>query len=154
MLLKFASEDVVTLKSMDPMSQPALTAVYNIHTTEFHSVFENTFDDLLRVYEDNADHFRVPISHPLSCDVSSVSNDRHARALYMKFKKTITNRYGRTEATRRLLGQLPTFSQCHSSSPYLDLALFNYNDKLVSALERPQPLVDNPVRFVCMVLIH
>ncbi len=148
LLLKFAGEDVVTLKSTDPMSQPALIAIYNIHTTQFHSVFENISDDLLKVYEDNADYFRVPISHPMSRDVSSVSNDRHARAVHMKFKQTITNaRYGgRTEATRRLLGQLPACSQCHSSSPYLDLALFSYDDKWVSALERPKNVADNPIR--------
>ena len=148
LLLKFASEDVVTLKATDPMSQPALIAVYNIETTEFQAVFENTSEELLRVYEDHADLFRVPISHRLSWNTSSVSNDRHARALHMKFKQTITNaRYGgRTEATRRLLGQLPTCSQCHSNSPYLDSALFNYDDKWVSALERPKNVADNPVR--------
>lgn len=149
LLLKFASQDVVTLKSPDPMSQLALIAVYNIDTTEFEAVFENTDEQLLRVYEDHADAFRVPISHPLSADVSSVSNDKHARVLHMKFKQTITNaRYGgRMEATRRLLGQLPTCSQCHSSSPYLDLALFSYDDKWVSALERPRNVADSPVRY-------
>lgn len=149
LLLKFASEDVVTLKASDPSSQPALISVYNIETTEFQTVFENTSESLLQVYENNADHFRVPISHPLSCHVSSVSNDMHARALHMKFKQTITNaRYGgKTEATRRLLGQLPTCSQCHSNSPYLDLALFSYDDKWVSALERPKNVADTPVRY-------
>ncbi len=148
LLLKFASEEVVTLKATDPMSQPALIAVYNIETTHFQAVFENTSEELLRVYENFADHFRVPISHPLSYNISSVSNDVHARALHMKFKQTITNaRYGgRTEATRRLLGQLPICSQCHSNSPYLDLALFSYDDKWVSALERPKNVADNPVR--------
>lgn len=156
LLMKFASEDVVTLKATDPMSQPALIAVYNIESTEFEAVFQNTSEDLLRVYENNADHFRVPISHPLSWNVSSVSNDMHARALHMKFKQTITNaRYGgRTEATRRLLGQLPTCSQCHSNSPYLDSALFSYDDKWVSALERPKNVADNPVRCVVIVSVH
>jgi de-etiolated-1 len=149
MLLKFASEEVVTLKATDPMSQPALIAVYNIESTEFESVFENTSEELLRLYEDHADLFRVPISHPLSSDVSSVSNDKHARALHMKFKQTITNaRYGgKTEATRRLLGQIPMCCQCHSSSPYLDSALFSYDDKWVSALERPKNVADTPVRY-------
>ena len=148
LLLKYASQDVVTLKAADPMSQPALIAIYNIETTHFEVVFENTSEELLKVYEDHADLFRVPVSHPLSADVSSVSNDKYARALHMKFKQTITNaRYGgRTEATRRLLGQLPTCSQCHSSSPYLDLALFSYDDKWVSSLERPKNVADNPVR--------
>lgn len=155
LLLKFASEDVVTLKVTDPTSQPALIAVYNIESTQFESVFENTSEDLLRVYENHADHFRVPISHPLSWNVSSVSNDEHARALHMKFKQTITSaRYGgKTEATRRLLGQLPMCSQCHSSSPYLDSALFSYDDKWVSALERPKNVADNPVRYAPLAIV-
>lgn len=148
LMLKYASEDVVTLKVQDPISQPALIAIYNIETTNFQAVFENISEDLLQVYENYADHFRVPISHPLSCNVSSVSNDMHARALHIKFKQTITNaRFGgRTEATRRLLGQLPISSQCHSNSPYLDLALFSYDDKWVSSLERPKNVADGPVR--------
>ena len=150
LLLKFASKDVVTIKATDPMSQPALIAVYNIETTEFQAVFENTSEDLLRVYEDYADHFRVPVSNPFTSNVSSVSNDVHARALHMKFKQTITNAKfgGKTEATRRLLGQLPICSQCHSNSPYLDLSLFSYDDKWVSALERPKKVADNPVRYI------
>ena len=157
LLLKFASEDVVTNKATDPMSQPALIAVYNIKTTQFHAIFENTSEELLQVYENYADHFRVPVSHKLSCnDISSVSNDVHARALHMKFKQTITNaRFGgKTEATRRLLGQLPICSQCHSNSPYLDLALFSYDDKWVSALERPKNVADYPVRYASCQAQH
>lgn len=153
MVLKFASRDVVTLKATDPMSQPALIGVYNIKTTQFESIFENTSEDLLGVYENHSDHFRVPVSHHLSSNVSSVSNDRHARALHMKFKQTITNaRYGgKTEATRRLLGQIPMCCQCLSSSPYLDSALFSYDDKWVSALERPKNVADSPVRYILNV---
>ena len=148
LLLKYAGEEVVTLKMLDPISQPALMAIYNIETTEFQAVFENTSDDLLNVYENFADSFRVPVSHPLSFNVSSVSNDAYARTLHMKFKRTITNaRFGgKTEATRRLLGQLPISSQCHSSSPYLDMALFSYDEKWVSSLERPKNVADGPVR--------
>ena len=152
LLLKYASEDVVTLKTTlkaaDPMSQPALIGIYNIDSTQFEAIFENNSEDFLKVYEDFADHFRVPVSHPLSCNVSSVANDQHARALHMKFKQMITNaRFGgKTEATRRLLGQLPVCCQCHSSSPYLDSALFSYDDKWVSALERPKNVADSPIR--------
>ena len=148
LLFKYANEDVVTLKVPDPISQPALIGICNIESTEFEAVFENTSEALLEVYENFADDFRVPISHPFCSNVSSVSNDIHARALHLRFKQTITNaRFGgKTEATRRLLGQLPISSQCHSNSPYLDLALFSYDDKWVSSLERPKNVADGPVK--------
>ena len=148
LLLKFATEDIVTLKQSDPTSQPAFFAIYDIESTEILAIYENTSDELLRIYENHADSFRIPVSHPLAQQTSSVSNNAHAKALHMKFKQTITSaKYGgRTEATRRLLGQLPICSQSYSCSPYLDLALFSYDDKWVSALERPKQCGDSPVK--------
>ena len=150
LLIRYAKEDAVTSKSTDPISQPALLVVYNLESTEIEAVFENTSEDLLRIYERHADSFRVPVSHSLCHDISSVSNNAFAHSLHMKFKDTITSAKfgGRREAVRRLLGQLPISSQCHSSSPYLDLALFSYDDKWVSAVERPKPCGDSPVKYV------
>ena len=148
-LIKYAKEDTVTNKfNNDPLSHPALIVIYNLETTEIEAVYENTSEELLGIYERHADSFRVPVSHPLSYDISSVSNNIHACSLHMKFKDTITNAKfgGRREAVRRLLGQLPISCQCHSSSPYLDLALFSYDDKWVSAVERPKPCGDSPVK--------
>ena len=147
-LIKYAKEETVTNKLNDPISQPALIVIYNLETTEIEAVHENTSEELLRIYERYADSFRVPVSHSLSYDISSVSNNIHACSLHMKFKDTITNAKfgGKREAVRRLLGQLPISCQCHSSSPYLDLALFSYDDKWVSAVERPKPCGDSPVK--------
>ena len=147
-LIRYAKEDTVTNKLNDPLSQPALIVIYNLETTEIEAVYENTSEELLHIYERHADSFRVPVSHSLSYDISSVSNNVHAHALHTKFKDTITNaKYGgRKEAVRRLLGQLPICCQCHSSSPYLDLALFSYDDKWVSAVERPKTCGDSPVK--------
>ncbi|XP_061629916.1 DET1 homolog isoform X3 [Phyllopteryx taeniolatus] len=66
-----------------------------------------------------------------------------------RFKDTIVNaKYGgHTEAVRRLLGQLPISAQSYSSSPYLDLSLFSYDDKWVSVMERPKTCGDHPIRF-------
>jgi hypothetical protein len=51
------------------------------------------------------------------------------------------------EAVKRLLAQLPISAQSYSSSPYLDLALFSYDDKWVSVMERPKPCGDHPIRY-------
>lgn len=66
----------------------------------------------------------------------------------IRFKDTIVNaKYGgHTEAVRRLLGQLPISAQSYSSSPYLDLSLFSYDDKWVSVMERPKTCGDHPIR--------
>ena len=147
LLLKYSSEDVITLKQSDSL-QPSLYAVYNLETTEILSVHENTSKEFLEIYESHVDSFRAPVSHPLCRNTSSLSNNPHSRALHMKFKQTITSaKYGGSmEATRRLLGQLPVCAQSFSNSPYLDLALFIYDDKWISPLERPKPCGDNPVK--------
>ena len=54
---------------------------------------------------------------------------------------------GHTEAVKRLLAQLPISAQSYSSSPYLDLSLFSYDDKWVSAMERPKACGDHPIRY-------
>jgi de-etiolated-1 len=140
LLLKYATEDVVTMRQSDSISQPALFGIYNIATTEFLHIYDNTSESLLRLYELNVDHFRTAVSHPHCQQISSVANSSHARALQHKFKQTMMGaKYGeRMEATRRLLGQLPICCQSYSCSPYLDLSLFSYDYKWISALERPK----------------
>ena len=147
-LIRYAKEETVVNKLNEHISLLALIIIYNLETTEIEAVYENTSEELLQIYERHADSFRVPVSHPLSHDISSVSNNIYARALHTKFKDTITSaKYGgRREAVRRMLCHLPICCQCHSSSPYLDLALFSYDDKWVSAIERPKPCGDSPIK--------
>ena len=65
-----------------------------------------------------------------------------------RFRHTIESaRNGsQMEATRRLLVQLPISGQSYSSSPYLDMQLFSYDEKWVSAMERPKPCGEQPIR--------
>ena len=148
LLLKYADKDIVSIKQTDPASQPAVFVFYDIKSTKILAVYDNTSEELLHLYENYMDEFRGPVSHLLARDTSSVANNPHARALHQKFKQTITSaKFGvKKEATRRLLGQLPVSSQCLSSSPYLDLALFSFDEKWVSAIERPKPCGDNHVK--------
>ena len=46
-----------------------------------------------------------------------------------------------------MLAQLPINAQSYSSSPYLDLSLFSYEEKWVSVMERPKVCGDNPIQF-------
>lgn len=149
LLIKYASEDVVTLRISDPNSQPSFFVVYNMLTTEVKAVFENTSEQLLELFESNCDMFRNATLDKEAQFTCSPSSNIYARQMQQRFKQTIINaKYGGpTEAVKRLLAQLPISSQSYSSSPYLDLALFSYDDKWVSMMERPKACGDHPIRF-------
>ncbi|XP_071083314.1 DET1 homolog [Haliotis cracherodii] len=149
LLIKYASEDVVTLRIPDPNSQPSFFIVYNMITTKVVSVFENTSEELLELFENFCDLFRNATLHSENQFTCSVSSNIYAWQIQQRFKQTIINAKfgGRVEAIRRLLAQLPISAQSYSSSPYLDLSLFSYDDKWVSVMERPKACGDHPIRF-------
>ncbi|GAB6020622.1 acid phosphatase det1 [Chamberlinius hualienensis] len=150
LLLKYASEDVVTLRAQDPSSQPAFFVVYNIKTTQVLAVYENTSEELLELFETFCDLFRNASLH-LDCQFPcSPSSNIYARLIQQRYKQTIINAKfgGNTEAVKRLLTQLPISSQSYSSSPYLDLALFSYDDKWISLMERPKACAENPISIL------
>ncbi|CAL8123765.1 unnamed protein product [Orchesella dallaii] len=149
LLLKYSSEDVVTLKCSEPNSQHCLFVFYNIPKTEVLAVYENTSECLVDLFEAFADNFR---NNFLTADArysSSPSNSIYSKQIHQKFRNTITSaRFGGpTEATKRILAQLPISAQSFSASPYLDQALFSYDDHRVSAMERPKACGENPIRF-------
>ena len=148
LLIKYASEDVVMLRIQDPNSQPSFFVVYNMVTTKVVAVFENTSEDLLELFENFCDLFRNATLHASAQFTCSASSNIYARQIQRRFKHTIINaKYGgHTEAVKRLLAQLPISSQSYSSSPYLDLSLFSYDDKWVSVMERPKACSDHPIR--------
>jgi de-etiolated-1 len=71
------------------------------------------------------------------------------RQIQQRFRQTITSaRFGGpVEATKRILAQLPISAQSFSASPYLDQALFSYDDHRVSVMERPKACGEIPIRF-------
>ena len=58
LLIKYASEEVVTLRSSEPNSQVSFFVVYNFKSTEVVAVYENTSEDLLNMFENYCDFFR------------------------------------------------------------------------------------------------
>ena len=148
LLIKYASEEVVTLRVTDPNSQPSFFVVYNMITTEVLAVYENTSENLLELFENFCDVFRNAMLHSDMQFTCSASSNIHARQMQHRFKQTIINAKfgGHTEAVKRLLAQLPINAQSFSSSPYLDLALFSYDEKWVSMMERPKACGDHPIR--------
>lgn len=142
LLIKYANEDVITLRSNDLNSSPCFFAVYRISTTEVIAVYDNTSAELLSLLENFCDQFR----NIISC---SPSNNPWSRVSQQRYKQTIINARngGTTEATKRLLSQLPIAAQSYTTTPYLDLGLFSYDEKWVSVMERPKTCADLPIRF-------
>ena len=149
LLIKYACEDVVTLKVTDPNSQLSIFVVYNMATTQVVAVFENNSETLLELFEQFSDTFRNALPGNYAQFTCSTSSNIFARYNQRRFKHTIINaKYGgHTESVKRLLAQLPISSQSYSSSPYLDLSLFSYDDKWVSVMERPKACGDHPIRY-------
>lgn len=95
LLIKYASEDVVTLKISDPNSQPSFFVVYNMATTEVISVNENTSEHLLELFENFCDMFRNATLHTEAQFTCSSSSNTYARQIQQRFKHTIINaKYG------------------------------------------------------------
>ncbi|XP_014218564.1 DET1 homolog [Copidosoma floridanum] len=148
-LIRYASEEVATIQANEPNAQPALLVVYDIVSATILSVYDNTSTELLKHFENFTDFFRNARSGTDCQYMCLPSNNIYARLMQQRFKQTIISaRFGGvTEATRRLLAQLPICAQSYSSSPYLDLSLFCYDDKWVSMMERPKTCGEHPIRF-------
>ena len=148
LLIKYASEDIVTLRINDPRSQPSLFVVYDMVEANVSAVYENTSERFLETYENFCDFFRNATMDSQSQFTCSPSSNNYARQIHQRFKQTIINAKfgGQTEAIKHLLAQLPISAQSYSCSPYLDLALFSYDDKWISVMERPKSCGDYPIR--------
>lgn len=149
LLIKYATEEVVTLRVSEPNSQSSFFVIYQISESKILEVYENTSEALLVLFESYCDWFRNARLCSDSQFTCSPSNNLYARLNHDRFKKTIMRAIygGRTEATKRILALLPISAQSYSGSPYLDLGLFSYDDKWVSVMERPKAYGEYPIRF-------
>ncbi len=91
LLIKYASEDVVTLRTSDPNSQTSFFVVYNMVTTEVKAVYENTSEKLLDLFENFCDMFRNATLHCEAQFPCSASSNLYARQIQQRFKQTIIN---------------------------------------------------------------
>lgn len=149
LLLKYATEDVVTLRAHDPNAQFAFFVFYNIWTCTVEAVYNNRSEELLFLYENFQNSFRNVRINSNHQHTSSSSNNVYVKLMHERFKRTlmVPKATGPAEATKRLLAQLPISAQSYSVSPYLDLSLWSFDDKWVSSLERPKACGEFPIRF-------
>jgi de-etiolated-1 len=84
LLIKYASEDVVTLKCTDANTQPSFFVVYNMKESKILAIYENTSTDLLDLFENFCDSFR---NASVNCETQftcSPSNNIYARILQQR----------------------------------------------------------------------
>ncbi|XP_066141886.1 DET1 homolog isoform X2 [Euwallacea fornicatus] len=150
LLVKYASEEVVSMKQTDAnSSDPKFFVVYNITESRVLAVYENSSAELANLYENFTDNFRNACLHSETQFTCSPSNNTYARLHYRRYRHTIMAAKfgGKAEAIRRILAYLPISAQSYTTSPYLDYSLFSYDDKWISLMERPKQCGEHPIRF-------
>lgn len=80
LLIKYASQDVVTLKTTDPThSQTSFFMFYNMKEAKVLAVYENTSEEFLYIFENFCDYFRNAKLYSESQFTCSPSNNTQAR---------------------------------------------------------------------------
>ncbi|KAG0039093.1 acid phosphatase det1 [Podila clonocystis] len=153
LLIKFGKLDCVIGRQADSTFQTAFFVIYNIHTTQIQEVYDNASEDFLRIYESCADQFcaiAYSTAGPHRRHYSSTcSNNIYAKDLLRKtqFGMRHARNGGSAQAVKRSLCVLPFSPQSFSDSPYFDLSLFSYDEKVISATDRQRPCQDFPIKF-------
>ncbi|TYH77865.1 hypothetical protein ES332_D04G185400v1 [Gossypium tomentosum] len=144
LLIKFGSVDVGASRNTDQL--PAFFAVYNMETTEIVAFYQNAADELYLLFERFCDHFQATSINSMYMNfISSHSNNIHAleQLKSMKNKATSVSQF-----VKKMLSSLPLNCQSMSPSPYFDQSLFRFDEKLISATDRPRQSTDHPIRFI------
>eukprot|EP00252_Welwitschia_mirabilis_P007578 TRINITY_DN19092_c0_g1_i1.p1 TRINITY_DN19092_c0_g1~~TRINITY_DN19092_c0_g1_i1.p1 ORF type:complete len:529 (+),score=73.40 TRINITY_DN19092_c0_g1_i1:251-1837(+) len=146
-LVKYGSVDGVL--SRTPESQISFLAVYNMETTQMLAFYKNSSDELLSLFEQYCDHFRISSQYPLYMQfISTCSNNIHAREQLRKQKAACSkNESGTSQVAKKTLACLPLNCQSQSPSPYFDQYLFHFDEKLISSTDRHRQCMEHSIKF-------
>ena len=138
-LIKYGPiQSIATRTSDQSSSLTCFYVLYSLSSTEVVGVFENGSTDMLALWE-SYDCLRG-VSFPLDPfhSISTVSNNKYARSNMWKGINGIrkAKNGGHAQSIKRVLTFLPQNPQSYSESPYFDLDLFSYDEKVVSPMER------------------
>ncbi|RLM93223.1 light-mediated development protein DET1 isoform X1 [Panicum miliaceum] len=124
----------------------AFFAVYNMETTDIVSLYQNSSEELYSLFEQFYDHFHAnPQDSSHGKFISSHSNDIHA----LDQLRTIKNKASSSsQFVKKMMASLPYTCQSQSPSPYFDLSLFRYDEKLISAIDRHRHCTEHPIKFI------
>ncbi|KAF9926912.1 acid phosphatase det1, partial [Modicella reniformis] len=153
LLIKFGKLDCVVGRQTDVTYQTAFFVFYDIHSTEILAVYDNASEEFLRLYEAWADQFCATAYSTAGKDKrhysSTCSNNIYAKDHLKKTQYGMRHARngGTAQAVKRSLCVLPYSPQSLSDSPYLDQALFSYDEKVISPSDRQRPCQDFPIKF-------
>ncbi|KAG0457240.1 hypothetical protein HPP92_022397 [Vanilla planifolia] len=106
----------------------------------------NSTEELYDLFEQLYDHFHAASRNSLHANfISSHSNNIYA------FEQlcTIKNNAGSlSQFVKKMATSLPYTCQSQSPSPYFDLSLFRYDEKLISATDRLRHSTEHPIKFI------
>ncbi|XP_042408416.1 light-mediated development protein DET1-like isoform X1 [Zingiber officinale] len=143
LLLKFGSTDGGVRNSDH---HPAFFAVYNMETTEIVAFYQNSSEELYSLFERFYDYFHAGSRESVHANfISSHSNNIHALEQLQSMKSKAS---GFSQYVKKMLGTLPYTCQSQSPSPYFDLSLFRYDEKLISSTDRHRHSTDHPIKFI------
>ncbi|KAJ6839093.1 light-mediated development protein DET1 [Iris pallida] len=144
LLIKFGSVDGGVSRGTD--QHAAFFAVYNMETTEIVAFYQNSADELYSLFELFSDHFHAPSRNSLHGNfITSHSNNVHALDQLLTLKNK-ANCY--SQFVKKMMTSLPFTCQSQSPSPYFDLSLFRYDDKLISSTDRHRHATEHPIKFI------
>ncbi|XP_026664116.2 light-mediated development protein DET1 isoform X4 [Phoenix dactylifera] len=144
LLIKFGSVDGGVARSTD--QQPAFFAVYNMETTEIVAFYQNSSEELYSLFEQFYDYFHANSRNSLHASfISSHSNNTHALDQLWCIKNKTNNI---SQFVKKMMTSLPCTCQSQSPSPYFDLSLFRYDEKLISATVRHRHSTEHPIKFI------
>ncbi|XP_023540918.1 light-mediated development protein DET1-like isoform X2 [Cucurbita pepo subsp. pepo] len=124
----------------------AFFAVYDMETTEIVAFFQNSTDDIYVLFERFCNHFHAASRNSLCLNfISSHSNNIHAQEQLRSLKNKAVSY---SQFVKKMLLSLPFNCQSQSPSPYFDLSLFRYDEKLISATDRHRQSTDHPIKFI------
>ncbi|XP_037412928.1 light-mediated development protein DET1-like isoform X1 [Triticum dicoccoides] len=144
LFIKFGSVDGGVTRSTD--QNLAFFAVYNMETTDIVSLYQNSSEELYSLFEHYYDHFHAnPQNSSHEKFISSHSNSVHA----LDQLRTIKNKASSSsQFVKKMMASLPYTCQSQSPSPYFDLSIFRYDEKLISAIDRHRHCTEHPIKFI------
>ncbi|KAF7732136.1 acid phosphatase det1 [Apophysomyces ossiformis] len=147
LLIKMIPESAILNQLTDISSQFAIFIVLNLHTRQIEKLFDNSSEEVVKLFTECAD---IRQCHS--------EQDTQKTAIYMELRKawkvhkwmglqlsanrSITFPPSNSEALKRLAADLPRAPQSSIDSPYFDLSLFSYDDKLLNWVDRPRTTSD------------
>ena len=148
-LLKFAHETIVNKRQQEQQMHYALFVVYDIQSSTILNIYDESSLELAQIFEKYNDEFRYSSSHGLISyrNLEFFPLSTHAGRRQFEHMYYHSTSAGDSDSIKRLLMQLPLRTITHTISPYLDLNLYSYDDKIVHIDDMIKTCPNNPVRF-------